>query len=146
MKFLTLPFIAGCLLVLGLSYGCDGENTLSAEGPGGVEDPGAEPSGCPCFTMDDVIGMMDGAAAVSCENTVWGLSFIFNEADPTEVFAECSPEGSGCVCFGPTTGNSNTSVSVGEASTCVHIMINSLIEFAQKGFQINGCTFIPVGG
>ena len=147
MKLLTLPDIVGCLLVLGLSYGCDGENTLSAEEPGGIEgpDPGAEPSGCPCFTMDDVINLSDGAAAVSCDNPVWGLNFIFNEADPAEVFAQCTSEGTERVCFGPTTGNNTTNVSIGEASTCVNIMINSLIEFAQKGLQINGCTLIPAG-
>jgi hypothetical protein len=76
-----------------------------------------------------------------------GSPFIFESktASP-EVFAQCAYDGTNCVCYGPTTDNKTTDVSIEEASRCMHIMINGLIKFGKNGFKVLGCTFIPVGG
>jgi len=145
MKSLSLLLAGVFVLLLGLSYGCDNDNNSNAKSPGGIEDPGPAPAGCPCFTMDDVMNMSKNAVAVSCENTVCGLLFIFeSETASPEVFAQCASDGTNCACYGPTTDNKVTDVSIDEASRCMHIMINSLVEFGSNGIEVAGCTFVPV--
>ena len=138
MIYRTIMILTFALL-LPFGLGCDNDNNSNAQD---MDEPGTMID-CPCFTKQDVLNMGKNSTAVVCDITNWALLLEFQGDEVFEANMFCNSDGTGCTCgSGKPPNVSFTDTSAPEATVCMEVLINSLVQSAlDGGIMVNDCTF-----